>query len=63
MKICEMMNLCTEPGLCKVTIYCSETASDIWTGDGDDIPTEYGELEIDSFDVSRDGRMTFNVSC
>lgn len=61
MTIEELMNLCIEPSLCKVEIYSIDQNRAIWSGFADDIPDEYGELEVESFDVPTDGCMTFNI--
>lgn len=62
MTIQELMEMCVEPGLCKVTIYDSEKSEDVWTGDAEEIPQEYGDQEFSSFDVPQDGHMTFNLA-
>lgn len=61
MTIAEIMNLCTEASLCKVEIYSLEKDKTIWSGVGDEIPYEYEDLEIASFDVPSNEKMTFNV--
>lgn len=61
MTIAELMDMCIEPSLCKVEIYSVDKNGEVWSGFGDDIPDEYGELEFDSFDVPNDGCMTFNI--
>ena len=61
MTITEMMDLCTDASLCKVEIYNVEKGKEIWSGNGDEIPDEFGELEVETFDVPSDGKMTFNI--
>lgn len=61
MTIEELMNLCIEPSLCKVEIYSVDQNDTVWSGMADEIPDEYGELEVESFDVPTDGCMTFNI--
>ena len=61
MTIIEIMDLCTDAGLCKVEIYHLEKDETIWSGVGDEIPDELQDLEISSFDVPSDGKMTFNI--
>ena len=53
--------MCIDPSLCKVSIYDMEKGEDVWSGAGDEIPEEYGDLEFGSFDVPKDGQMTFNL--
>lgn len=61
MTIAELMELCIEPSLCKVAIYSLDKGGEIYSGMGDEIPDEYGDLEFNSFDVPSDGCMTFNI--
>ena len=61
MTIIEMMDLCIDASLCKVEIFSFEKDGLLWSGMGDDIPDEYEDLEIGSFDVPNDGKMTFNI--
>ena len=61
MTIQEFMEMCIDPSLCKVSIYDMEKGEDVWSGASDEIPEEYGDLEFGSFDVPKDGQMTFNL--
>lgn len=61
MTIAELMDMCIEPSLCKVVIYSVDKDGEVWSGMGDDILDEYGDLEFDSFDVPTDACMTFNI--
>ena len=61
MTIAEFMDLCIEPSLCKVEIYSLDRDGLIWSGMGDEIPSEFEELEVGTFDVPSDGKMTFNI--
>ena len=63
MRICDFLELCIEPGLCTVAIYDVEKDKDLWKGTAEEIPSEFAELEVDSWDVPMEpGIMTFNVS-
>ena len=59
MTIYEMMNLCTDVGLCEVEIFSFKDV--VWSGYGDEIPDKYEDMEILSFDVPSGGKMTFNI--
>ncbi|MBP3479649.1 MAG: hypothetical protein J6K03_09275 [Oscillospiraceae bacterium] len=61
MSIYEIMERCIDASLCKVNVYSSSQEKIVWSGEGDEIPEEYGEMEISSFDVPTDGAMTFNI--
>lgn len=61
MTIREFMYLCTEPSLCKVTIFDCNKSEEIWMGFADELPDYYLEAEIQSWDVPSDGHMTFNI--
>ena len=51
MTIQEFMEMCID----------MEKGENVWSGAGDEIPEEYGDLEFGSFDVPKDGQMTFNL--
>ena len=61
MTINELMNMCIEPSMCKVEIFDANPEKVVWSGWADEIPDEYGELDVESFDVPTDGCMTFNI--
>lgn len=57
----ELMGLCNEAGICEVTIYDIEKCEGVWTGYGDEIPKDYADLAIESFDAPEAGKLTLNV--
>lgn len=61
MTIAELMDMCIEPSLCKVEIYSADSEKVIWSGWADELPDEYGEMNIESFDVPTEGCLTFNI--
>lgn len=61
MTVGEFMDLCIDSSLCKVEIFSLDKGGKIWNGVGDDIPSEFENLEVESFDVPSDETMTFNV--
>ena len=61
MTIAELMEMCIEPSMCKVEIYDVWSEDVVWSGWADEIPEEYGEKYVESFDVPTDGCMTFNI--
>lgn len=61
MTIYDIMYWCTDSSLCKVEIYSLEKEKIIWSGMGDEIPYDYEGLEICTFDVPSNEKMTFNV--
>lgn len=61
MTIEDIMELCIDSSLCVVEVFDCETGKEVWSGAGDEIPDEYAQLEVGSFDVPKEGKMTFNV--
>ena len=61
MSIEELMAMCIEQSFCKVEIYDTDKGDIVWSGLADEIPEEYGEMAIESFDVPTDGCLTFNI--
>lgn len=61
MTINELMYLCVEPSMCKVTIYDCDRSEMVWHGMADELPDHYLEAEIQSWDVPSDAHMTFNI--
>ena len=61
MTIEQFMELCIEPSMCKVEIYGINQEETVWSGYADEIPNEYREMDVESFDVPTDGCMTFNI--
>ena len=61
MTINDLMELCIDSSFCKVEIYDLNKEDVVWSGCGDEIPDEYGELDINSFDVPTEGCLTFNI--
>lgn len=62
MKVKELLKLCIEPSLLTVEIFDIEKSEIVWVGEARDIPSEYAEKEIGSFDVPTDyGRITINI--
>ena len=61
MTIKEIMDLCIDSSLCQVEIFNLNTDKSIYNGMGDEIPEHLEDLEVGSFDVPSDGKMTFNI--
>lgn len=61
MTLYELINLCIEPSFLKVKIYDVNKCEDVWEGFGDEIPEEYEDLEVSSFDLPVKDSITFNV--
>ena len=61
MTIKEIMDLCIDSSLCQVEIYSLDRDGLIYNGMGDEIPEHLEDLEVGSFDVPSDGKMTFNI--
>lgn len=61
MTINELMYLCVESSMCKVTIYDCDKNENVWHGMADELPDHYLEAEIQSWDVPSDCHMTFNI--
>ena len=54
--------LCTEARMLTVNIWSNSQQEIVWTGTAIDLPHEYHNKEIQSFDVpSEYGTMTFNI--
>ncbi len=61
MTIMELMEMCIDPSFCKVEIYDTNKDKTVWSGWADELPEEYGERMIESFDVPTDSCSTFNI--
>lgn len=62
MTIYELLDSCVDAGLLKLTIYDIDSGKEVWSGDGDEIPTEYEDLECWSWDVPfKEREFTVNV--
>lgn len=57
---CEM---CVEPSLQKIKLYNCDTGHDIWEGYADEIPDEYDDWYISSWDciISPSETLTLNI--
>ena len=57
-----LMDTCMDPSICDVTIFDTKKGEDVWNGPGDEIPEQYGEQEVCSWDVpDRAGAFTINI--
>lgn len=61
MTVYDFIDLCVEPSFLKLTIYDANTGDDVFTGAADELPMEYEDLTVESFDVPTDGHITLNV--
>ena len=62
MTIGEMLDLCFVAGMLTVEIYDLDKERTVWTGDGDEVPDEYLDAEIESWDLpAAASKMTFNI--
>ncbi|MBP5581466.1 MAG: hypothetical protein J6X85_06740 [Ruminococcus sp.] len=58
----ELLDTCYDSGLLTLTIYDIDSETDVWSGEGDDVPTEYGDMEVYSWDLpSKPYEFTVNV--
>lgn len=61
MSISEFLDMCIDPGLMNVEIYDMISGSTVWSGFGDELPDEFWDVTVETYDVPRDGQMTLNV--
>lgn len=62
MTIFDFLEYCIDEGMLKVEIYSLDKGKTVWTGDGDDIPSEYGYAELCSFDIPTEPwHITLNI--
>lgn len=58
----EIIDLCTEECMLKITIYSIEEESEKWSGMATNLPEEYEDSIVESFDVPDSaGYITFNI--
>lgn len=63
MTIYELLDTCYDAGMLTLTIYDIDSETDVWHGEADELPSEYEDMEVCSWDVpSKAGEMTVNVS-
>ena len=63
MTIYKLLDSCWDAGLLKLTIYDTYSGDDVWSGDGDEVPEEYGYCEIESWDIpTKSGELTVNIT-
>ena len=51
MTVFDFVDLCIEPSFMTVEIYSLDAGAVVWTGHGDDIPEEFLDCEVGSYDV------------
>lgn len=51
MNIYDFLDYCIDAGLLTLEIYSVSSGKTVWTGDGDEVPEEFGYCELASFDV------------
>ena len=62
MTVYEFVDLCIDPSILKVEIYSLDAGDVVWMGYGDEIPSKYEDVEIDSYDVpTKKDRITLNI--
>lgn len=62
MNIYDFLDYCIDAGLMTVEIYRCSTGENVWTGDGDEVPEEFGYCELASFDVpTKADHITLNI--
>lgn len=63
MSVYDFLDLCCDKGLLNVTVYDVDKCEDIWSGAGDEVPSNIEDMTVESFDVpTGDGQLTINVS-
>ena len=50
MTVYELLYYCIDPGMLTVEIYSLEQGKELWVGPGDEIPEEYENAEVGSWD-------------
>lgn len=61
MTIAELLEKCIDPSMCRVEIWDTTKEDTVWKGWGDELPDEYGEMDVESFDVPTDACLVFNI--
>lgn len=63
MTVYELLNLCMDASLMDVQLYDLNSREVIWSGFGDEVPENYEDVEVDSYDpVDNRGTFTINIS-
>ena len=58
----DFLEYCIDEGLLTVEIYSSEKGDVVWLGNGYDVPEQYLDAELGSFDVpSKADHITLNI--
>ena len=59
--VSDFVYLCCEPGLLTVNLCHIGKEKIVWTGNGDEIPRKYRYMDVESFDVPEDRKITINI--
>lgn len=61
--VMDFVGMCTDSGFLKVEIYGYESEDVLWYGDADDIPEQYAEVNVETYDVPyKVDHITLNVN-
>lgn len=62
MSVAEFLEYCIEPCMLEVHLYSLDAGCVIWHGKADEIPYEYANMELCSFDTpNENGSITINI--
>lgn len=61
MTVYDFLDLCYDKGLLNIEIYDFTSEKVIYSGLGEDVPFEYEDLEVQSYDVPYNNILTLNV--
>lgn len=62
MTVYDFVDLCIEPSFMTVEIYSLDAGAVVWTGPGDEIPEEFLEREVCTYDVpTKECGITLNI--
>lgn len=61
MSVFDFVEMCIERGLFMVELYHLEKGVSVWSGSADEIPDEYLDMEVCSFDPPGNDSMTLNI--
>lgn len=62
MSVAEFLDYCIEPCMLNIHLYNLEKGCVIWSGRADEIPNEYADMELCSFDPPFEDAMTLNIA-
>ena len=61
MSVYDFIDMCIEPSMLQVSLYDVNLSEVVWEGYGDELPEEFEDAVVDTYDVPYDGAITLNI--